>query len=98
MEEAVPGASVRPTLTRLGDIQTGNDALNDWLDAIKIVRRTSTAAANGRLLACRKVQRRCPPLWSVVLYPIFMDRFLPAINFLAGDGLSIRSCLSLTRL
>ena len=98
MEEAVPGASVCPTLTRLGDTQTGNGALNDWLAAMKIVRRTSTAAANGRLFACRKVQRGCPPFWRVDLESIFMGGLLPAINFRAGEGLTIGAILSLARL
>ena len=30
MEEAVPGASAFPTLTRLGDTQTGNVGGADW--------------------------------------------------------------------
>jgi hypothetical protein len=31
MEEAVPGASVFPTLTRPGATQKGNGELDDWL-------------------------------------------------------------------
>jgi hypothetical protein len=75
MPEDAPGASVCPTLTRLGDTQTGNGALNDWLAAIKIVRRTSTAAAKGRLFAWRKVQRACPPFWDVDLESMLMAFF-----------------------
>src|SRR6266700_203940 len=98
MEEAVPGASVCPTLTRLGETQTGNGALDDWLAAMKIVRRTSTAATNGRPFACRKVQRGCPPFWRVHLELIFMGVFLPAIHFRAGEGLMIGAILSAARL
>src|SRR5258708_22702329 len=98
MEEAVPGASVCPTLTRLGETQTGNGALNDWLAAMKIVRRTNIAAANGRPFACRKVQRGCPPVWQVGLEWIFMGVFLPAIHFRAGEGFIIGAILSAARL
>src|SRR5258708_40309948 len=67
--EVVPGASVCPTLVRLEDTQTGNAAVDFWTAAMKIVRTTNTAAANGRAFACRKVQRACPLFLSVRLTP-----------------------------
>src|SRR5216684_701369 len=97
MAEVVPGMSVCPTRIRPGDTQTGNGALDDWLAAMKIVRTTPTAA-NGRLFACRKVQRPCPPFWRVDLESIFMGVFLPAINFRAGEELTIGAILSAARL
>src|SRR5258708_8345997 len=81
MAEVVPGASVLPTLIRPGDTHTGNGALDDWLAVIKIVRATSTAAANGSALAHRQVPRPFPPLLRVNLFSIFIAFFLPATIF-----------------
>ena len=98
MAEVVPGASVCPTLIRPGDTHTGNGALDDWPAVIKIVRATSTAAANGRPFACRRVQRACPPFWQAYLESIFIDVLLSAINFRAGGELTIGAILSVARL
>src|SRR5258708_2647795 len=97
MKEAVPGAPVCPTLIRPGDTHTGNGTLDDWLAAIKIVRPTTTAA-KGRHFTSRKVQRACPPFCRVVLESIFMGVLLPAINFRAGEELTIGAILSVARL
>src|SRR5882724_4351754 len=86
MEEAVPGASACPTLIRLDSTHTGNGEVDDWLAAIKIVRMTNTAAANGRLFARRKVQRACPPSWSEELESIFMNLLLQQLIFELGKN------------
>src|SRR6266446_2240991 len=62
MEEAVPGASVCPTLVKLDSPQKGNAALDVWLAAMKSVKTTSSAAVNTKPLARRKVQRVCSPI------------------------------------
>src|SRR6267378_1832489 len=76
MPETVPGGSVCPNLNRLGDTQTGNDALNDWLAAIKIVRRTSTATTR-QALNVPKILRGCSLYWQLDLTSTFMGVLLP---------------------
>ncbi len=59
MEEVVPAASVLPTRTRPDIAHAGNAEPDVVLNAVKVVKTTSTAAANSKPLARRKVPREC---------------------------------------
>jgi hypothetical protein len=98
MADVVPEASVCPTLIKLEDTHKGKDALDDWPAVMKIVRPTSTVAANSRPFACRKVRGACPRFWRLDLESIFIGVFLPAINFRAGEELTIGATLSVAKL
>jgi hypothetical protein len=98
MADVVPGVSVCPTLIKLDDTHKGNTSLDDWLDVMKIVRPTSTVAANARPFACRNVQRACPAFWRLDLEPIFTGVTPPAISFRAGEELTIGEIRSVARL
>src|ERR1700739_1680908 len=75
MEEVAPGASVCPTLTRLGDTHTGNAGLDNCLAAMKIARSTSTPTANDTRFAYRKVPRARASPRVAELKSIFISLF-----------------------
>jgi hypothetical protein len=85
MEEAVPAASVCPTLTRLEETQTGNAEPDDRLAVMKIERTTIAAAACGRAFAWRKVLRASSPLRLTDLSSLFVG-ILRAPKFIFGPG------------
>src|SRR6476646_8205873 len=98
MADVVPGVSVCPTLIKPEDTHKGKGALDDRPAVMKTVRPTSTVAANGRPFECRKVQGAFPRFWRLDLESIFIGVLLPAINFRAGEELTIGATLSVARL
>src|SRR5712692_6447765 len=88
MEEVVPTASVFPTRTRPDIAHTGNAGPDVVLNAVKVVRTTSTATANSRPLARRKAPRVYSPCRLTDLLKMFMSVLAPsAVNFRAEGGM-----------